>query len=143
MKDSSTISRRQARERQAVLEQLKHTPNVEVACQKVGIARATFYRWVKAHKKFAEDVEEALTLGREFITDVAESNLITLISEKKFEAIRLWLTNHSSRYTNKLELSGMVIQKDESLTKEQKAIVTQALKLSNLKRYETPKKNKK
>lgn len=135
MKDSSSITRRQAREKQAVLEQLKQTPNIEVTCQKVGIARATFYRWVKSHKKFAHDVEEALQHGREFVTDVAESNLISLISEKKFEAIRLWLTNHSPRFANKLELSGSVNHAEVPLTKEQKAIVRQALKLSSLNPY--------
>ncbi|HRH23348.1 MAG TPA: phBC6A51 family helix-turn-helix protein [Candidatus Magasanikbacteria bacterium] len=136
MKPSSSIARRQAREKQALLEQLTRTPTIEVACQKVGIARATFYRWRKASKQFAQDVEEAQQRGREFITDVAESNLIALIGEKKFEAIRLWLTNHSPRFANKLELSGTVNHTDVPLTKEQKAIVRQALKLSSLNTYE-------
>lgn len=143
MSRCDTVKARQNKLKEAFLEQLKRTPTIETSCQKVGIARATVYRWVKASGKFEKKVDEALVEGRTFMSDVAENQLFSLIGEKKIEAIRLYLSTHNSRYGNKLELSGSVSNKDEPLTKEQKKLIREALKLSSLRNYgKTTKKEK-
>jgi len=76
-----------------------------------------------------------------FMSDIAENQLFSLIGDKKIEAIRLYLSTHNSRYGNKLELSGAVATKDEPLTKEQKKLIREALKMSSLRNY--GKENKK
>jgi predicted DNA-binding protein (UPF0251 family) len=134
MSRKNTIKIRQNKLKEAFLEQLKRTPTIETACQKVGIARATVYRWINANKSFEKKVDEALSEGRTFMSDIAENQLFSLIGEKKIEAIRLYLSTHNSRYNNKLELSGSVL-KDEPLTKEQKKFIREALKLSSLRNY--------
>lgn len=135
MSRRDTIKDRQNKLKEAFLEQLKRTPTIETSCQKVGIARATVYRWIKACGKFEKKVDEALVEGRTFMSDVAENQLFSLIGDKKIEAIRLYLSTHNARYGNKLELSGSVSNKDEPLTKEQKKLIREALKLSSLRNY--------
>lgn len=137
----NTIKARQNKLKEAFLEQLKRTPTIETSCQKVGVGRATVYRWMQANKRFAQKVEEALSEGRTFMSDIAENQLFALIGEKKIEAIRLYLQTHNARYSNKLELSGSVSTQDIPLTKEQKKLIREALKLSSLRHYAN-KKNK-
>ena len=134
MRRRDTIKARQNKLKEAFLEQLKRTPTIETACQKVGVARATVYRWISGNKKFEKLVDEALVEGRTFMSDIAENQLFSLIGDKKIEAIRLYLSTHNARYSNKIELSGSV-SKDAPLTKEQKKLIREALKLSSLRNY--------
>ena len=143
MTRKNTIKIRQGKVKQAFLEQLKRTPTIETSCQKVSVSRATVYRWINANKSFRKKVDEALTEGREFMLDVAETQLFSLIGDKEMSAIRLYLSTHSPRYSNKLELSGTVSTKDEPLTKEQKKLIRQALKLSSLRNHVKKEKGKK
>ena len=139
MSRRKTIEVRQDKLKTVFLEQLKRTPTIETACQKVGIGRATVYRWVNGNKQFKKKVEEALTEGRTFMSDVAESQLFSLIGDKKIEAIRLYLSTHNPRYNNKIELSGTVTTKDAPLSKEQKQLIKKALQLSSLRHYDKKK----
>lgn len=140
MSRRDTIKARQNKLKEAFLEQLKRTPTIETACQKVGVARATVYRWIKTSKRFENQIDQALNEGRTFMSDIAENQLFSLIGDKKIEAIRLYLSTHNPRYSNKLELSGVVSHKDEALTKEQKKLIREALKLSSLRHHEKDKK---
>lgn len=130
-----TIRARQNKLKEAFIEQLKRTPTIETSCQKVGVGRATVYRWIHSNKQFAKKVEDALTEGRTFMSDVAENQLFALIGEKKIEAIRLYLQTHNARYSNKLEVSGTLTNQNEPLTKEQRKLIREALKLSSLRHY--------
>lgn len=143
MSKDKTIELRQKKLKEALLEQLKRTPTIETACQKVGVGRATVYRWRDQSKGFSEKMESALNEGRTFMSDIAENQLFALIGEKKYEAIRLYLSTHNPRYSNKLEVSGSVTS-DTSLSKEQKKLIREALKLSSINTYgkTTKKKNK-
>src|SRR3989344_6312911 len=132
MSRKNTIKLRQKKLKEAFLEQLKRTPTIETSCQKVSTSRASVYRWIKASKRFENQIDEALVEGRTFMSDIAENQLFSLIGDKKIEAIRLYLSTHNARYGNKLELSGKVSTKDEPLTDEQKAVIKKALRLSSL-----------
>lgn len=133
-----TIARRQRQIASAFLDQLRRNPNIESSCQKVSIGRATIYRWLQRDKRFARQVEQALIEGRELMSDIAESQLFALIGERKIEAIRLYLAHNNPRYSNKIEISGSVTTKDEPLTKEQRAVIRRALKLSKPRSYDRP-----
>lgn len=98
MKFLSLIQRRQASEKTRVLEELKNIPIVTVACKRAGIAHATFYRWLKADKEFAEAVEEANRVGTELMNDMGESQLITLMKNGNAGAIRYWLEHNHPKY---------------------------------------------
>jgi len=127
-----TIKKRIAKEKEAVLENLKKTPIVQLAVKNAGVGRTTYYSWCKQDKKFAQAAKEAMYSGYLFVNDIAESQLFSLIKDKKIEAIRLWLRHHHPTYTEKLEIKGNITHESKELTKEQKKIIKQALKLTNI-----------
>jgi len=140
MSRQQTIKLRQSQIKQAFIEQLKHTPTIEQACQKSGTSRSSVCRWRRKSNRFDLEVEEALREGRAFISDIAETQLFSLIGEKKIEAIRLFLAHNNPRYSNKLELSGTVSPKNEPLTAELQSMIRQALLRSSLNQNEILKK---
>lgn len=115
-----------------LVEQLKKTPIIQVACEKTGVARASFYRWKQQDKQFAEAADAAIAEGEMLITDLSELQLINLIRDKNFPAINLWLKAHHKKYGNKVEVTGNLNVKDEPLTPEQEELVKKALGLAGL-----------
>ena len=81
-----------------IIEHLEQIPIVTVACQKEGISRQTFYRWYREDGQFQEEVDRALTIGRESINDLCESKLIEAIKAGERWGITLFLTNNKSNY---------------------------------------------
>jgi ACT domain-containing protein len=111
-----------------VVKQLKKTPIVQVSCKKVGISRATFYRWKKEDKEFANDAEAAIEEGLGLINDMAESQLITAIKEGNLTGIIFWLKNHHRQYSPKLEVTTK--DGDIPLTEEQKILIKKSLAMA-------------
>lgn len=128
----NAIEKRQAKQKAAVLEQLKRTPIVHVACEKSGVGRASYYRWRKNDLDFARLADESLAEGASLINDMAESQLISSIKDKNLGAIIFWLKSHHPAYTTKMEVTAQLKSQDEHLTPEQEAIVTKALKLASV-----------
>ena len=114
----------------ALIEQLSKTPIVEYACSRTGIGRTTFYRWKKESKEFSDKADEALRLGFERISDMAETKLISAIKDGQLPAITFWLKHRNTAYKTKVEIDGQIKQSDETLTPEQAAIVERALRLA-------------
>ncbi len=85
------------------LKELEKNPIIQIACRKTGIAKATFYRWIKTDRKFKKDSEESLNQGRSFINDLAESKLIISVNNGNLTAIIYWLKNNHSRYSEKVD----------------------------------------
>ena len=96
------------------------------------LSRASLYRWKQKNKKFAKEVEEAILEGEMLITDMSEAQLITLIRDKNFPAIQLWLKHHHPKYTNKIEITGNLNIKEEPLTPEQQQLVEKSLALAGI-----------
>ncbi|MFC1622673.1 phBC6A51 family helix-turn-helix protein [Patescibacteria group bacterium] len=127
-----TIQKRQEKNKELIVEQLKITPIVELASKKSGVSRASFYRWKIEDKNFAQEVEKALEEGSSRISDLAESKLISAIQDQNISAISLWLKSHHKDYGNKLEITGKIKTENEALTPEQEELIKQALNLSGL-----------
>ena len=121
-----------------LIEQLKRTPIVQMACERVGVGRASYYRWRKEDKEFARAADEALLEGSFLINDMAESQLISSIKDRNMAAIVYWLRHHHPSYANKLEIEGHLKHSVEELSAEEKALLTEALKLAL---PESPKEN--
>lgn len=85
-------------EKSKFIEYLRETPLVSFACKKVGIARATYYRWFKDDRAFREQIQEVLHHGRENINDLAEATLIKMIKNENFNATRFWLQHNKKQY---------------------------------------------
>ena len=115
-----------------LLEQLRKTPIVQIACDKAGISRATYYRWRKEDEEFSTAADQAIHDGSLLVNDMAESQLMAAIRDRNMTAIIFWLRHHHHSYTNKLEVTAHLKHLDQPLTPEQQAIVEQALKLAAL-----------
>jgi predicted DNA-binding transcriptional regulator AlpA len=121
---------KQDKTKKVLLEQLRQMPIIEIACKKSGVSRATFYRWKKEDSEFEKLAEVAITEGEGFITDLSESQLISLIKDRSFPAIQLWLKHHNNKYKTKVEISGSLLQIREELTQEETDVLRQALELA-------------
>jgi hypothetical protein len=117
------------KQKQSLLEQLRKAPIVHVACNQVAVSRATYYRWRSEDEDFRKASDEAIREGEAFINDMSESQIISLIKEKNWQAIQFWLRNNSPKYADKIKVEANIKQLDEKLTPEQEAIVRKALEL--------------
>lgn len=131
-KHQDVIDARKAREQASLLEQLKKMPIVQIACEKAGISRATYYRWRKEDPDFALSADEALHDGVALVSDIAESQLLTQIRDGNLGAVMYWLKHRNANYNNKLEVTARIKQDTDTLTPEQEAAITQALKMASL-----------
>lgn len=123
----ATVQDRIAADKTTLLEQLKKVPIVQVACERAGVGRATFYRWCQEDSSFAETARAALLEGKSMVNDLAESQLITGIKDKQMPAISFWLKHNHPDYRTRVELTPLAPQ--ESLTPEQQEQVLTALEL--------------
>lgn len=129
---SETILKRINKNQELLIEQLKKTPIVQVACEKVGVGRATYYRWRHEDEDFSQKADEAIAEGASLVNDIAESQLMTAIKNQNLTAIIFWLKHHHPNYATKLEVTARLKADNEILTPEQEALVTKALKLAAL-----------
>ena len=124
------LNDKQQQQKEALCEQLKKTPIVQLACEKTGLGRATYYRWKKDDKEFAKEADEAIHEGVKLMNDMAESQLLSAIKDKNLTAIIFWLKHRHKSYTQKFEVTTRI--EDRELTEEQQAMVTKALSLGSL-----------
>ena len=122
-----TIGKRIKKEKELILEQLKKTPIVQIACEKVGISRATYYRWKNADRKFSMLAQEAILEGARLVNDMAESQLLSAIRDKNMTAIIFWLKHHHPAYETRVEIRQAASQADGNPNKKQKEAINTAL----------------
>lgn len=113
-----------------LLEQLKKTPIVQIACEKAGVGRATYYRWRKEDPDFAKTADEAISEGSFLVNDMAESQLMSAIRDRNLTAIIFWLKHHHPKYATRVEVSGRIEHLRQELTEEEKQLVERALRLA-------------
>ncbi len=124
------------KDKKLIIAELKKTPIVQIACQKIGTSRATYYRWKKEDPAFAKAAEEALQAGTLLINDMAESQLLSAIRDKNMTAIIFWLKHHHHAYSTRIEIATKSLLQDEELSAEQQEILKKALQLASLLPYE-------
>lgn len=109
----SKIDKKRINLREKLFEQLVKYPIVQVACERVGISRATYYRWRKENILFAAKADKAIETGCSFVNDLAESQLIHKIKEANMTAIIFWLKNHKGQYNEKIRHEHEIVEKRE------------------------------
>ena len=122
-----------------LIEELERTPLVQIACDKVGISRNTFYRWIKDDEKLFAKVNEAISLGTGLVNDVAVSNVLTGIKNKDSMYTKYWLDRKHPDFRRpfiyKLE-SGDFLQYQRTLNEKEQALrVEQEAKEASEKLY--------
>ncbi|MDD5376631.1 MAG: phBC6A51 family helix-turn-helix protein [Candidatus Gracilibacteria bacterium] len=125
-KKSSIVAGRQKQEKFLMIEQLEKTPIVQIACEKTGISRATYYRWLKDDKEFCKHSREALQKGISIMNDLAESQLLRSVKDGNLTGIIFWLKSRHSSYGSRIEITAGVERGE--LTSEEKKIVQSVLK---------------
>ena len=113
------------------LENLKKIPIVHASCERSGISRASVYRWKKEDEKFAKAMSEAMDEGEALINDLSEGQLITLIKDKNFSAIRFWLNHRHVKFRDRVEVNANIQNFSEELTPEQELLVREALQMAS------------
>lgn len=126
-KKDEAVRKRTDKNRELLIEQLKKTPIIQVACQKIGIGRATYYRWRAEDGEFRKAADEAIEAGVSLISDMAESQLIAAIQGKSMAGIMFWLRHRHKGYSAKVEIQNAPVE--ESLSPEQEKAVKRALAL--------------
>ncbi len=147
-KAKATIAKRQEEEKGKLIEQLKKTPIIQIAAEKAGVARATYYRWARDDPEFAEAAKDALHHGRDLINDMAESQLLAAIRERNIPSIFFWLKHRHPSYTTRVEVNAK-LNDNGALSPEQASVVLNVLgknflssnDLSNLETYEQSKQS--
>ena len=92
------LAKETEKRKRMLVAQLRKTPIVQVACERLSIGRSTYYEWRRDDRIFARAADRALDHGRTFVNDLAESKLIALIKDGHLPAISLWLKHNNSRY---------------------------------------------
>jgi hypothetical protein len=131
-KTDGQVARRQEPQKAAIIEQLRKTPIVQIACDKAGVGRATYYRWLEDDAEFAGLAGKAMLEGNGLVSDAAESQMVNLIRNGNLGAITFWLKHRHPAYRSRLEIDARVAHDDGSLTDEEAATVRRALELMAL-----------
>ena len=123
----------------AFLEQLRKTPILQIACEKMGVHRMSIYRWRQEDPEFAKAVDDAMHEGRLLVNDLAESQLIGAIKDRNMAAIIAWLKHNHPSYKTRVEIEGEVTTIQE-LSPEYKEFLKEKFKLSgiDIKDYDRP-----
>lgn len=114
-----------------LLDQLRKTPIIQIACEKLGINRTTLYRWRAENNEFAQAIDDALLEGRLMVNDLAESQLIGAVKDRNITAILAWLKHNHPTYRTRVEIEGS-LKVIEELSPEQAEKVRHALALANV-----------
>lgn len=93
------------------IEQIEQMPNVQIACKKVGLPRATYYRWRQEDEEFREMADEALERGVDVINDLAESKVISGVNKGEHRYVFYWLSHRHPIY-KKREAKEKEIEKE-------------------------------
>ena len=81
-------------------------------------------------KEFAKQFDKALDDGVAFVNDMSESQLLQLIKDKNFSAVRFWLNKRHPAYKDKLEVTNR--NDIDELDPEQEATVRKALEMARI-----------
>jgi hypothetical protein len=84
--------------KQKFLDELCERPIVTIAAKRLGISKATVYRWRNEDPDFASQFKRCLAEGRGTITDLAEGKLIGAIQKSERWAVMGWLEANTKRY---------------------------------------------
>ncbi len=127
-----TEAKREA-EKTKLLNALRMTPIIQIACQQAGIqSRSSYYRWRREDPDFAKACDDAIGEGVELVSDLAESKLIQAIKDQNYSAISFWLRHRHPAYAEKLRIEAKVESVDKPLTPEQEAAIRRAVELARV-----------
>ena len=85
-----------------MIELANDNPLANSLCNKVGISRATYYRWLEDDPKFKKQMQAAQKVGRKGMCDTAESRIMNILKSNNegtaLNAAKFILNNNSPIY---------------------------------------------
>lgn len=124
-KKGTKIIKRIRTDQELLIEQLKKTPVVQIACERTSIGRSSYYRWLEDYPDFAKRSNEAIKDGESLVSDMAESQLLAAIRDGNLGAVEFWLKSHHKNYTNRIEITSN--NNNEELSPDQQKLIEKAL----------------
>jgi len=110
-------------QKERLLVELTKVPVVQIACQRIGVGRATYYSWRESDAEFRKTADKAIYEGNFVINDLAESKLISNIQDGNNTSIIFWLKNHHGGYNEKILHQHEHLHAMEITTEEQEKIL--------------------
>ena len=117
--------------KESFFEELRKVPIVQVAAEKSGLSRQSIYRWRKEDQSFADTMDEAISEGETLVNDMSEAQLLNLIKDKNFQALRFWLSHRNPKFKQRIEIDSTV-KTIQELSPEQKEQIRVSLELANI-----------
>lgn len=93
-----TLAIETEKQKKALITHLRKMPIVQIACERSGVGRSTYYQWRAVDRIFARAADRALESGTFLINDMAVSKLIRKIQDENMPAINFWLTHNHPKY---------------------------------------------
>lgn len=110
-------------QKERLLIELTKVPIVQVACQRIGVGRATYYSWRESDADFRKLADKSVSEGNFVINDLAESKLISNIQDGNNTSIIFWLKNHHGGYNEKILHQHEHLHAMEVTTEEEEKIL--------------------
>jgi hypothetical protein len=142
-KEYPAVKARTKGKKQAFLALIAKNGLIEVACQKIGVSRQTYYRWRKEDRKFGDEADVAMRHGSETTDDLVESKFMKLIHDEDRHAILFYLKYRHAKYSDRAAIRRMVLEQveDESaLTEDEERRIDAAL--NNIREYQAREEEK-
>lgn len=105
------------RVRDKFIEKLRETPVIKIACDKSDISRNTIYKWRKIDSNFALDMDEAIEMGSDLVSDAAESVIIKGIGNGSVNCAKYWLSNRHKKYIRPIIINRINPENDPEFIK--------------------------
>ena len=120
-----TLETKTEKQKLEFLGHLAKSSIVQLACERSGIGRSTYYDWRNKDEGFAEVADKAIKVGVLVINDMAESHLIHNIQNNSNTAIIFWLKNHHELYNDKMYHKHEIVE--PKIDPEQQIAIAKAL----------------
>ncbi|MES2023110.1 MAG: hypothetical protein V4439_00305 [Patescibacteria group bacterium] len=89
---------RDIEDKKRLIEILSEVPYIIYACKKIGIARATFYRWCSEDEDFHQAVLKAMKYSRQDESEKIEMKMAKRAKEGDFNSGKFFLEHNDDRY---------------------------------------------
>jgi hypothetical protein len=130
----ATLAKKTAEQKSAALEQLAKCCVVQLACERTGIGRSTYYKWLSEDEEFRELADKAIVAGRAYLNDVAFSGFLKKIQEGNVTMLIFWLKNNHPWFAERIrhEHQHEHHLADRELPPEEREELARAFRLSGM-----------
>jgi hypothetical protein len=99
--------------KEKLIKELEKFGIASAACVKIGIDKATYYRWRKSDPGFRKKADAAVRVGHASVNELAEYSLVGNLKKGDQRAIEYQLSHCSKRYRAKPATTAIIIHKTE------------------------------